>query len=139
MHACIQMAANLVSHFKSMILEYACPSSQIPEPVPSSDGELSSRLESVFLLHLLQLRCNTHVVNHLCDERKVDLIGDDELEKSLKSTCGEDGEGLAPRVEGVEEKRLGRVLLPTASLMNHSCVPNAFFRSVSYPLSNGKP
>ena len=42
----------------------------------------------------------------------------------------ESGEGVQPggAVETVKEMRIGSVLLPTASLMNHSCTPNAIFR-----------
>ena len=68
---------------------------------------LRAGLRQLFRHHLLQLRCNTHFVSALMsDGAKESMHG----------------------VETTSEVKLGSAVYPTASLMNHSCTPNAFFR-----------
>ena len=120
----VQMAASLVRGFGDCILKYALPAELKPSEEPSHfEGELPSRLESLFLRHLLQLRCNTHVVSDLCAEKEADISSELELDRA-------EGSGGAI-LDGILERRLGRVLLPTASLINHSCLPNSYFRYIS--------
>ena len=76
----------------------------------------ASSLQMLFLHHLLQLRCNSHSVSEVVE-------------------CGEGGEFLGSAgvtldgpIKSMRPVSFGTVLLPTASLMNHSCSPNAFFR-----------
>lgn len=70
-------------------------------------------LEGLFLRHLLQLRCNSHAISEVLSELEYDSEHSNASDRS---------------VEAVREMRIGTVLLPTASLMNHSCSPNAMFR-----------
>ena len=50
------------------------------------------------------------------------------LECDLKQQTGRCGDVRVAAVESVREVRVGSVVLPTASLLNHSCWPNAIFR-----------
>ena len=68
------------------------------------------QLRELFLHHLLQLRCNTHSISVVRVE-----------EKEAKPNGG----GL---VQTTSEVQLGSAIYPSASLMNHSCLPNALFR-----------
>ena len=69
-------------------------------------GLTLTQLRNLFLHHLLQLRCNTHTI----------------------STVQEEGASDSESVQTVSEVQLGTAVYPTASLMNHSCHPNAIFR-----------
>lgn len=73
-------------------------------------------LKKLFSHHLLQLRCNSHSVSELA-----------ECSQSGKYLGGDSGEGP---IKSMQHVSFGTVLLPTASLMNHSCLPNAIFRLV---------
>lgn len=59
---------------------------------------------------MLQLRCNSHAVSEVVSE----------LDRAVDNGHGS--------VETLSEVRVGTVLLPTASLVNHSCSPNSVFR-----------
>jgi hypothetical protein len=76
-------------------------------------------LKQLFHHHLLQLRCNSHFVSI--------VISDNVCQESseIVSTVSDGGHSA---IETTSEKRLGSAVYPTASLMNHSCTPNAFFR-----------
>ena len=95
-------------------------SSESPKPVEKSSGQssqtdsmadglssLSVGLKQLFQHHLLQLRCNAHFASVLMSDG---------------------AEGSLHGVETTSEVQLGSVVYPTASLMNHSCAPNAIFR-----------
>lgn len=101
-----QAAKNLIRCFGMSILSYILPSFDAME----HQSDLLA-LEELFFRHLLQLRCNSHAVSQ--------VLGEEEC--YLKQHGG----GL---VETVREVRIGSVLLRTASLVNHSCLPNAMFR-----------
>ena len=64
------------------------------------------QVKKLFLHHLLQLRCNTHTISTVI----VDEAGSGE--ECVRTT----------------EAKLGSAVYPSASLMNHSCYPNALFR-----------
>ena len=70
-----------------------------------------SHLRSLFLHHLLQLRCNAHSISAIMAEEEC--------------TSGSDGGSV---VQTTSEVQLGSAVYPTASIMNHSCCPNAIFR-----------
>ena len=69
-------------------------------------GLTLTQLRDLFLHHLLQLRCNTHTI----------------------SAVQEEGASGSESVQTMSEVQLGSAVYPTASLMNHSCHPNAIFR-----------
>ena len=69
-------------------------------------GLTLTQLRTLFLHHLLQLRCNTHTI----------------------SAVQEEGASGSESVQTMSEVQLGSAVYPTASLMNHSCHPNAIFR-----------
>ena len=124
------MAATLVSCFGTSILEYVRQHREKTDMLKLPcvvEGDALSRLEVVFFQHLLQLRCNTHLVT--CVSSMEQLAGN-----AVADGDDGDGDGTGSNVGGsdlleqVAEMKLGRVLLPTASLINHSCLPNAFFR-----------
>ena len=73
-------------------------------------GLTLTQLRNLFLHHLLQLRCNTHTI----------------------STVQKEGASGSESVQTMSEVQLGSAVYPTASLMNHSCHPNAIFRWASY-------
>ena len=83
---------------------------------PSS--ELKTSLQQLFHHHLLQLRCNSHFVSVVMSD------GSQEPAHVDSKAAAAPGEG----VETTTERKLGSVVYPTASLMNHSCIPNAIFR-----------
>lgn len=117
------MAEHFVLHFADSILKYvvaAQSKEQLLGDCASPDNALYSKLKKLFLRHLFQLRCNSHAVSVLMTGAEVDL------ESDLRGHTG--GGPGGDSVDTVREMRLGTVLLPTASLMNHSCSPNAFFR-----------
>ena len=72
-------------------------------------------LRQLFLHHLLQLRCNTHSIS-------VVSVDEEEGSGTLGSASGGD------LVQRTSEVQLGSAIYPSASLMNHSCLPNALFR-----------
>ena len=69
-------------------------------------GLTLTQLRDLFLRHLLQLRCNTHTI----------------------SAVQEEGASGSESVQTMSEVQLGSAVYPTASLVNHSCHPNAIFR-----------
>lgn len=71
-------------------------------------------LRQLFLHHLLQLRCNTHSIS-------VVSVDEEEGSGTLGSASGGD------LVQRTSEVQLGSAIYPSASLMNHSCLPNALF------------
>ena len=106
-----QMADNLYRCFGEHILQYILPVSETSDSSrESTEVNYQSELKKLFLRHLLQLRCNSHSVSEV-------------LGNSL-----EDEAKAVGNIEIVKEVRLGTVLLPTGSLINHSCSPNAIFR-----------
>ena len=64
-------------------------------------------LWSVLYHHLLQMRCNTHTVMAMDRQGTSDDLTDE-----------------------IAEQRIGEAVYLTASLFNHSCDPNVFFRQV---------
>ena len=100
------MAGTMVDCFGDTIKSYLHA-----EATDYGSGTLESvdgSLRSLFLHHLLQLRCNSHSVT-------------DVLEAG-----GGGGEVVQPSLEVY----LGSAVFPTASLFNHSCWPNIFFRCI---------
>ena len=83
---------------------------------PNEGSSRASRdLRELFLHHLLQLRCNTHSISAVRVE-----------EGEANGTLGSTGSGGL--VQRTAEVQLGSAIYPSASLMNHSCLPNALFR-----------
>ena len=78
-------------------------------------SDLKISLQQLFHHHLLQLRCNSHFVSVVMSDGSQDSA-------HVASTA------VGDRVETTTQRKLGSVIYPTASLMNHSCVPNAIFR-----------
>lgn len=125
------MASELTERFGDSILSYlralrttelkfsqALHTSNTANPSGGGGGEIAealslSRLKEVFFHHLLQIRCNTHIVSTLTNS-------------SLPPPMAATEE--AERVVQTSEATLGNVIYPTASLMNHSCYPNVLFR-----------
>ena len=93
------MADTLMECFGDVIMEYLTFDLSL-----SPDKEC---LRKIFLHHLLQLRCNSHSVTAVVEE------GEGEGRDVVQSSC---------------EIQVGSVVFSTASLFNHSCVPNIFFR-----------
>jgi len=110
----MQMTTHLVRFFGTSILEYVQQSCEEAEEQKRScvDKEALSRLEELFFQHLLQIWVNAHMVTCV---------------SAMEEEPGA-ADGRSRLMERVAETQLGRVLLPTASLINHSCLPNAFFR-----------
>ena len=123
----LQMADIMTECFGDIILqnlknkESAEGRTEIPQIVPSDSaagkepknletrclsGLTLTQLRTLFLHHLLQLRCNTHTI----------------------SAVQEEGASGSESVQTMSEVQLGSAVYPTASLMNHSCHPNAIFR-----------
>ena len=104
----LQMAQHLVQLFGGVILCYLQGAEQQSvsavksHAAPCVDTE---RLEKLFMHHLLQLRCNSHSVPAM-----------------------EGGEHHSGNIESSSQLQLGSVIFQSASLLNHSCYPNAFFR-----------
>ena len=48
-----------------------------------------------------------------------------EIAQDSSEVAASSGHGT---IETTAEKKLGLAIYPTASLMNHSCAPNAFFK-----------
>ncbi len=86
----------------------------VDESCESGNQLEETALKRLFYHHLLQLRCNSHSVS--------DLL---ECGHSGELLHCDSGEGL---IQSVRPVSFGSVLLPTASLVNHSCTPNAIFR-----------
>ncbi len=103
------MVERMTRCFGKYILRYT-----FPGWVDSSNEDQVILLKRLFLRHLLQLRCNSHAISEIsCELEESDGSGSDK---------GRGG------IETVREMMIGSVILPTASLMNHSCSPNAIFR-----------
>ena len=116
----MQMCDVLYRCFGESIVSYLQVNDSSPKPMEKSSDQssqtdsmadglssLSVGLKQLVHHHLLQLRCNTHFVS---------VLMSDGAEESLHG------------VETTSEVQLGSVVYPTASLMNHSCAPNAIFR-----------
>lgn len=96
------------------------------ESVPSFEGSQNMsacllglslpQLRNLFFHHLLQLRCNAHSISAIMADKE--------------GVSGSDGEGV---VQTTSEAQLGSAVYPTASIMNHSCCPNAIFRLAASP------
>ena len=85
---------------------------------PKSDfTNLRTRLRQLFRHHLLQLRCNSHFVSAVMSDRVQESADSASLTAATRGA-----------VETTSERKLGTVIYTTASLMNHSCAPNAIFR-----------
>lgn len=116
------MAAHLYQHFGRLILGYIMPDCSVEDvALPAIDFEKKYQSESVllrklFLRHLLQLRCNSHGVNQVV--RKLE-------ELQCENETGD-------VMDALEEVKLGTVVYPTASLVNHSCSCSAFHRYFCY-------
>ena len=82
-------------------------------------SDLKISLQQLFHYHLLQLRCNSHFVSVVMSG------GHQESAGHVASTAAA---SVSEGVEITTERKLGSVVYPTASLMNHSCLPNAIFR-----------
>lgn len=114
----------LTECFGDTILSYLQTAASKSPLLPHTDSNATSPppsmvgLKQLFYHHLLQLRCNSHFVS------AVILDGDTRQESS--PAIASDGGHSA--VETTSEMKLGSTVYPTASLMNHSCAPNAFFR-----------
>ncbi|CAI8043940.1 SET and MYND domain-containing protein 4 [Geodia barretti] len=102
-----KMAETMMECFGDTIKAYL--NSKGTDPHDHSTPEVTSGgLRSLFLHHLLQLRCNSHRVTAVLEAGEVAGRGE-----SVKSS---------------HEATLGSAVFPTASLFNHSCWPNIIFR-----------
>ena len=113
----------MVLHVGDSILKYVVSPNKGQQPLGNGDcpgEELHSQLKKLFLHHLLQLRCNPHIVS--------EIMTVPEVNPDSKQSVGAESRAAGEFVDAVREVGLGTVLFPTASLMNHSCSPNAFFR-----------
>ena len=123
----IQMVDTMMEIFGDAISEYVLNSTEEEErdlktavtahsSLTLDRESIASGLRSLFLHHLLQLRCNSHSVTAVEVERK------EEGERG-----GERGREV---VQSTREVQLGSAVFPTASLFNHSCWPNVIFRYI---------
>lgn len=104
----VQMVDTMMECFGDVIKEYLHVHEEIHLSSFTHDGN-DFGLRSLFLLHLLQLRCNSHSVTAM--ETEVD------------------GEGEGGKVvQSSREIQVGSAIFPTACLFNHSCWPNIIFR-----------
>ncbi|XP_072021683.1 SET and MYND domain-containing protein 4-like [Amphiura filiformis] len=73
----------------------------------------TNHLIGTFILHMKQLKCNAHAIT------AVEPVQED------KNVSYDNSRGrLSEMVTTTEQVRLATAVYPTASLMNHSCVPN---------------
>ena len=100
------MADILTSTFGDILLQHLTKSNSVTTEVTSNIREPSD-LRAVFLMHLMQLRCNSY---------------------SVSSVALENASGT--HVQKTSAVCLGSAIYPTASLINHSCYPNAILRLV---------
>ena len=100
------MAETLMEYFGNTIAAYL--SSQTTE---HHNRVTLEGIKSLFLHHLLQLRCNSHRVTSVLETGEA---------------AADDGV-----VQSSHEATLGSAVFPTASLFNHSCWPNIIFRFTS--------
>ena len=141
---CSQMANNLIECFGDVIVSYLqthyfqqASTGLTPnqsnlkaksEKVDHTSGpskiqtkllsDLKTNLQQLYHHHLLQLRCNSHFVSMVMSDGSQDSA---HVASTAAATVGEG-------VETITERKLGSVIYPTASLINHSCTPNAIFR-----------
>ena len=120
----IQMVDTMMEIFGDAVSEYVLNSTEEEErdlktahsSLTLDRERIASGLRSLFLHHLLQLRCNSHSVTAVEVERKEE---------------GERGGGRGGEVvQSTREVQLGSAVFPTASLFNHSCWPNVIFRYI---------
>jgi hypothetical protein len=102
-----KMAETMMECFGDTIKAYL--NSKETDPHDHSTPEVTSgSLRSLFLHHLLQLRCNSHRLTAVLEAGEV--------------------AGRGESVRSSHEATLGSAVYPTASLFNHSCWPNIIFR-----------
>ena len=120
------MSDVLTECFGDAILSYLQTTvSRLPPPrdsnIESNTTNLPptmARLKHLFHHHLLQLRCNSHFIS---------VVMLDNAQETSRTAAAASSVGHSA-VETTSEKKIGSAVYPTASLMNHSCAPNAFFR-----------